>query len=134
MCTSPVRFHCAYLYLTPSFIFPSLSCSSDCDELSHLKYFLSACIPGGFHSPSIFSYPSTPHIHTHTLLPINSSTFFALVFPSFTLLSYFFVSVPCLMAVVQEPFLSPFILFYPESIIWITIMLLDLTATSLCSK
>lgn len=82
--------HLAHLHLSPSFFSPprppSLPpsllppfCSSDCDELSHLKCFLSRCIPGGFQSLSIFPCPRTspptatsppgacvePHPHPH---------------------------------------------------------------------
>lgn len=56
----------AHLHLYPSFFSPPLPfCSSDCDELSHLKCFLSRCIPGGFQSLSIFPRPRAP---THPCL------------------------------------------------------------------
>lgn len=70
-------YSCSLLHLSPSFFFSLLLfCSSDCDELSHLKCFLSLCIPGGFQSPSIFPClsppPSTESPHflcTHLPIP-----------------------------------------------------------------
>ncbi len=45
------------------FMHPSLFYCSDCDELSHLKCFLSLCFPGGFQSPSIILFPHHQHHH-----------------------------------------------------------------------
>lgn len=130
MCTSPVRFCHAYLYFTPSFIFPSLFCSTDCDELSHLKCFLSACIPGGFHSPSIFSYCPPPS--SFQWIPPLS------VLSSFHPLPYCSCCLhplrPVFWLFSRNHFCLHFFFFYPESIIWISVMLLHLSATFLCSK
>lgn len=51
-------YSCSLLHLSPSFFSLPLFCSSDCDELSHLKCFLSLWVPGRISIPLYF--PRSP--------------------------------------------------------------------------
>lgn len=97
----------------------SLFCSSDCDELSHLKCFLSVCIPGGFQSPSIF--PCPPHPTTTDSLHFLR-THLSILYLSAVVLCFSYSSLySCLPLTIS----ASIPILYSESITQIPIMLSD---------
>lgn len=106
---------------SPHHFSPSLFCSSDCDELSHLKCFLSLCVLGGFQSPSIFPSPPPPSTESPHFLCTDIFILYLIAVVS-SISPYLFYA--CLSLPVSISVPTPFL--YSESTTQITIILSDL--------